>query len=256
MLVINHCREGRLECEFSWGECGYVGDGDLVVSTLPTPVTSSSFPPAHYHGVSVVADIPRAGKTLGELSALLGTAGIDIRGIKERLLCKRPYFLMRGSEAVSHIFSELYNAPAALKESYIRLKLIELLLFLSVIKPDEENSRRYFHKTRVNTVKAMRDYMIARLDKQFTLEELSERFNIPLTSMKSCFKSVFGTPIHAYMRGYRMQTASALLRETDGPIAEIAVKVGYDSHARFSAAFKSVVGLTPSYYRKVSVQKQ
>jgi AraC-like DNA-binding protein len=256
ILVINHCREGRLECEFPWGECGYIGDGDLVVSTLPTPIKSSSFPLAHYHGVSVVADIPCAVKTLGEVSALLGTGGVDVRGIKERLLGNRTYFLMRGSEAVSHIFSELYSAPDALKESYIRLKLIELLLFLSVIKPDEEGGRKYFYKTRVNAVKAMRDYMTARLEKQFTLEELSERFNIPLTSMKSCFKSVFGAPIHAYMREYRMQTASALLRETDRPIAEIAAKVGYDSHAQFSAAFRAVMGAAPSDYRKVSVQKQ
>jgi AraC-like DNA-binding protein len=134
--------------------------------------------------------------------------------------------------------------------------LIELLLFLSVIEPEDENGRKYFYKTRIKTVKAMRNYMTARLDKQFTLEELSDRFHIPLTAMKSCFKSVFGSPIHAYMREYRMQTAAVLLRETDEPIAEIAAKVGYDSHAQFSSAFKTVIGLTPSDYRKVSVQKQ
>ncbi|MDR1204244.1 MAG: helix-turn-helix domain-containing protein [Peptococcaceae bacterium] len=256
MLVINHCREGRFECEFPWGECGYIGEGDMVVSTLPTPVRSSSYPLAHYHGVSVVADVPRAAETVGEVSALLGTAGIDVQGIKERLLGKSPYFLMRSSEAVSHIFSELYNAPDALRDSYIRLKLIELFLFLSVIQPDDGSGRKYFYKTRVKAVKAMRDYMTAHLDRQFTLGELSRRFNIPLTAMKSCFKSLFGTPIHAYMREYRLQTASALLRETDEPIAEIAAKVGYDSPARFSAAFKTAAGLPPSDYRKVSVQKQ
>jgi AraC-like DNA-binding protein len=256
MLVINHCREGRFECEFPWGEYGYIGEGDMAVSTLPTPVKSSAYPLMHYHGVSVVADIPYAAKTVGDVSALLGTAGIDVQEIKERLLGKHPYFLMRSSEAVSHIFSELYNAPDALRDSYIRLKLIELFLFLSVIQPDDENGRKYFYKTRVKAVKAMRDYMTAHLDRQFTLDELSRRFNIPLTAMKSCFKSLFGTPIHAYMREYRLQTASALLRETDEPIAGIAAKVGYDSPARFSAVFKTAVGLPPSDYRKVSVQKQ
>jgi AraC-like DNA-binding protein len=256
MLVINHCREGRFECEFPWGECGYLGDGDLAVSTLPSPVKSSAYPLAHYHGVTVVADLPHAVKPLREISALLGTGSLDLRGIKERLLGERPFFLIRGAEEVSHILSELYNAPDALKESYIRLKVIELLLFLSVIRLDEENRRTYFYKRRVNAVKAMRDYMTACLDKQFTLEELSERFNIPLTAMKSCFKSVFGTPIHAYMRDYRMQTAAALLRDTDAPISEIAAKVGYDSHAQFSSAFKSAMGMAPSDCRKVSVQNK
>jgi AraC-like DNA-binding protein len=256
MLAINHCREGRYECELPRGEYGYIGEGDMAVSALPTPAKSSSYPLAHYHGISVVADIPRAAKTVGEVSALLGTASIDVQGIKERLLGGRPYFLMRSSEAVSHIFSELYNAPGALRESYIKLKLIELLLFLSVIRPDDEGGRRYFYKTRVNAVKAMRDYMTAHLDRQFPLGELSRRFNIPMTAMKICFKSLFGAPIHAYMREYRLQTASALLRGTDAPIAEIAAKVGYDSHARFSAVFKAATGLAPSGYRKVSVQNQ
>jgi AraC-like DNA-binding protein len=127
---------------------------------------------------------------------------------------------------------------------------------LSVVVPDEESERRYFYKTRVNAIKAMREYMTTHLDKQFTLEELSARWDIPLTAMKSCFKSVFGEPIHTYMREYRMQTASALLRDTDCSIAEIGAKVGYDSHAQFSAAFKSATGMSPSEYRKVVVQNQ
>ncbi|MDR1082740.1 MAG: AraC family transcriptional regulator [Coriobacteriales bacterium] len=256
MLVINHCREGRFECEFSLGECGYMGEGDMAVSGLPTPLRTSSFPLMNYHGISIMADIAEASKTIDELSSLLGIVRIDMQGIKDRLLAKRPYFLMRSSEAVSHIFSELYDAPATLKESYIRLKLIELLLFLSIAEPAEEGGRRYFYKTRINTVKAMRDYLTIHLEKQFTLSELSERFNIPLTAMKSCFKSVFGMPIHAYLRAYRLQTASVLLRETDEPIAEIATKTGYGSHAQFSSAFKSAMGMSPSEYRKVSVQNQ
>ncbi|MDR2647723.1 MAG: helix-turn-helix domain-containing protein [Oscillospiraceae bacterium] len=256
LLVINHCREGRFECELSQGECGYIGAGDLAVSTLPTPARSALYPLSHYHGITIIADIPRAEKTLREISGMLGISGLDVNGIKERLLGERPFFLIRGAEEVSHILSELYNAPDALKESYIRLKVIELLLFLSVIHPDEENRRTYFYKTRVNAVKAMRDYMTARLDKQFTLDELSERFNIPLTAMKNCFKSVFGVPIQTYMRDYRMQTAAALLRETDEPVAEIAAKVGYDSHAQFSAAFKAATGAAPSDCRKVSVRNK
>jgi AraC-like DNA-binding protein len=256
MLVINHCREGRFECEFSWGECGYMSEGDMVVSGLPTPLRASSFPLTHYHGISIMADIAEASKTIDEISSLLGIVRIDMKGIKDRLLRERPYFLVRSSEAVSHIFSELYNAPDALKESYIRLKLIELLLFLGIAEPTEAEERRYFYKTRVNAVKAMRDYMTAYLEKQFTLDELSERFNIPLTAMKSCFKSVFGMPIHAYMREYRLQTASVLLRETGEPVAEIAASVGYGNHAQFSSAFKSTIGMSPSEYRKVSVQNQ
>jgi AraC-like DNA-binding protein len=256
IAVINHCRVGRFECEFPWGECGYIGDGDMAISQMPPPMKSSSYPLTHYHGISIMIDVAVAAVSIGKAMESIGAVPIDIKGIKDRLLEKRPFFIMRSSDEISHIFSELYNAPDTLKESYIRLKLIELLLFLSVAEPDEESERRYFHKARVNTIKAMRDYMTTNLDKQFTLEELSTRRGIPLTTMKTCFKSVFGAPIHTYMREYRLQTASTLLRETDEPIAEIAAKVGYDSHAQFSAAFKTATGTAPSDYRKVIVQNE
>jgi AraC-like DNA-binding protein len=248
--VINHCREGRFECEFHEGGFGYIGDGDMAITQMPMPIMNSSYPLALYHGITIVLYIPQAAESIGAALAFLGAAHIDIREIKRTLLSERPFFLMRSSEAVAHIFSELYNAPDELKESYIRLKLIELLLFLSVAQPVEEDTRRYFYKTRINAVKAIREHMTAHLDKQLTLRELSEQFRIPLTAMKSCFKSEFGTSIHAYMREYRVQAASALLRETDEPIAGIAAKVGYDSHAQFSSIFKSVTGTSPSDYRK------
>jgi AraC-like DNA-binding protein len=254
ILVINHCREGRFECEFRHGGCGYIGDGDMAITRAPMPIRNSSYPLAHYHGITIVLDIPGATESIENALAFLGAPHIDLRALQARLLAERHFFIMRSSEAIAHIFSELYNAPNELKESYIRLKLIELLLFLSVTEPGEENRRGYFYRTRVKAVKAMRDYMTANLDRQITLHELSDRFGVPLTAMKSCFKSEFGTPIHAYMREYRMQTAAALLRETDEPIAGIAAKVGYDSHAQFSAAFKSVMGSAPSEYRKLSVQ--
>ncbi|MDR2421245.1 MAG: AraC family transcriptional regulator, partial [Oscillospiraceae bacterium] len=158
------------------------------------------------------------------------------------------------TDAVAHIFAELYNAPPELKENYIRLKFIELLLFLSVAERVPEDGRRYFYKTRVDAVRALRDYVTANLDKQFTLPELSRLFNIPLTAMKTCFKTVFGTPVQEYMREYRLQAASVLLRESGEPVAAIAARVGYDSHAKFSAAFKARSGCTPSEYRKITIK--
>ena len=256
MLVINHCREGRFECEFGRGECGYLGDGDLSVSKLPTSVKTSSFPLSHYHGISIQIDIPKAAKLVGEISALLQLSQIDLHRLKARLFSDRPYFLVRKTEAVEHIFTELYHAPSELKESYIRLKFMELLLFLGTAEVQSESGQRYFYKTRVEAVKAIRDYITTNLGRSFTLPELSALFNIPLTAMKTCFKSVFGVPIGEYIRTYRLQTAEVLLRETHDPIAEIAVKVGYDSHAKFTAAFRTYANATPTEYRKIVVRKE
>ena len=37
--------------------------------------------------------------------------------------------------------------------------------------------------------------------------------NITLTTMKKCFKAVYGTPIHSYVRDDRIHAAADLLRQ-------------------------------------------
>ena len=69
--------------------------------------------------------------------------------------------------------------------------------------------------------------MVKNIDRHFTLEELSAKFEIPLTSMKKCFKGVYGMPVHTYMREYRVHVAADLLRQTNLSIAEISERVGY-----------------------------
>ena len=89
------------------------------------------------------------------------------------------------------------------------------------------------------------------MTKTYTLEELSERFDIALTPLKNCFKAVYGTPIFTYMRTYRMNYAAALLKsDKNMKVAEIAGIVGYDSPSKFASAFHQVMGKTPLEYRK------
>ena len=254
VMEIGYCREGRFEVESHNSRCAYIADGDLVVSVMSHTLKSSFFPLAHYRGITIFLDIPLASQIIETLSETLGIINIDLNTIKQKLCASQPFFIMRSTDSIQHVFSELYDAPDTVKESYIKLKMMEIMLFINRVEPELSVDRqRYFYRTQVNTVKAMRDFMTEHIDKQFTLDELSIRFNIPLTPMKNCFKSVFGAPIHNYMREYRLQTAATMLRETNEPVADIAAKVGYDSQTNFTVAFKSRTGLTPSEYRQVSV---
>lgn len=79
---------------------------------------------------------------------------------------------------------------------------------------------------------------------------MSRRFDIPMTAMKTCFRSVYGEAIGAWLTGYRMNRAAELLRESDLSIAEIGSRVGYDNAGKFTVAFKITMKLTPSEYRR------
>jgi AraC-like DNA-binding protein len=107
-----------------------------------------------------------------------------------------------------------------------------------------------FRKTQVDTIKAIERFMTARPENHYTQEELSARFKISLTSMKRCFKGVYGSSIYTYMRTWRMNAAAVMLRETNESVITIAGELGYDNASKFSSAFQDVMGKTPSEYRK------
>ena len=56
------------------------------------------------------------------------------------------------------------------------------------------------------------------------------------------------------MKEYRIHQAMKLLRETDDTIADIAARVGYETQGKFSRAFKDVVQVLPTEYRKMQHQ--
>lgn len=66
--------------------------------------------------------------------------------------------------------------------------------------------------------------------------------------MKQCFKSIYGMPIETWLLQYRMNyAAERLLASPDITIADLA---GYDSQSKFAMAFRKVMGVSPTEYKK------
>ena len=63
-------------------------------------------------------------------------------------------------------------------------------------------------------------------------------------------KNQTGLSLHKYIRTYRIYAAVDLLQSTDLPVAEVAEGVGFGDVQQFSKAFKQVLGVPPSSYRK------
>lgn len=57
-------------------------------------------------------------------------------------------------------------------------------------------------------------------------------------------------PVFSYARKARMEAAAAQLEETQDSILEIAGRYGYENGSKFATAFRSVMGVSPSQYRK------
>lgn len=252
IMEINHCREGRFECEFADGSAVYLGVGDLSANMLTHPPCDSWFPLSHYHGISVMVDLRAAQDTLCQIGHIFGGTPIDLYVLRDRLCGRDNCFIIRATDAIQHIFSELYVAPSAIRSDYCKLKVLELLLFLnSADLPALREKRAYITRTQADTIRAIRTYLVEHLERHITLPELSAQFGIPLTTMKQNFKTVYGDTIGAYIQSYRMQKAMWLLQETDQSVTEIAGRVGYQNASKFSEVFRQFAGVTPSEYRKI-----
>jgi AraC-like DNA-binding protein len=63
------------------------------------------------------------------------------------------------------------------------------------------------------------------------------------------FKEAFGVPPHRYLLTRRIERATALLRDTDLSITQIAFETGWNSLGTFARTFKDVTGESPSELR-------
>ncbi|MBS3977122.1 MAG: helix-turn-helix transcriptional regulator [Syntrophomonadaceae bacterium] len=249
MFCIDHCREGRIEQDMGNGAYDYLEAGDLKIDNRKGHNTHFEFPLSHYHGITVALCMEQAAKTL---AAEMSSFSIDLYALQKKYLSGGVHCVVRGQNAIKHIFSELYTVPDHIRIPYFKIKVLELLVFLDALEiPTCNEKRPYFYKTQVEKIKAIQAFITSDMQKHYTLDELSSKFDIPLTSMKTCFKGVFGTSIFAYMRTYRMNQAAVLLRTSkEASIADIAGHVGYDSPSKFAVAFKDVMGKSPLEYRK------
>lgn len=64
------------------------------------------------------------------------------------------------------------------------------------------------------------------------------------------FRQAFGETPHRYLQRRRLERAMALLRETDRPVTQICLDVGFRSLGTFSRTFREIVGTSPSTYRE------
>ncbi len=244
LLQINHCAKGRYSYAVGDDRIVYFGKGDLCVSIYDITKTVSDFPLGYYEGLEIFIDVDVANKQIKGL-----IPDFDLIELYERLEKSKGYRLLRANEKIDHVIGELYCVDDRIKESYFKLKCLELLLFFSIVKETKTESLS-LSKKQVDIIENVKNDLINDLESKITIEELSDRYGISKTSLKNCFKEIYGKPIYKWRKEYRLDYACRLIEEGWLNISEISKKVGYSSPSKFGQAFKEHVGCTPSEYRK------
>ncbi len=247
MIEINHCLVGRYECSFGENSCCYMAAGDLSIGSVRKKKSFSCFPLKHYHGITVVIDLE---KILPEVRQIMEFLGIDLAHLRTYICEENRCCIMRANPSIKYIFSELYHEKEQQKPGYRKIKMMELLLFLSDLDAgDEILQTEYFSQAQVARSKQVAAYLTEDLSRHETIGQLADRFQISPTALKRCFKGIYGTSIYAYLKSYRMQEAQKLLLETELSVGEIAAKIGYENPNKFTSAFKKEYGVTPTGFK-------
>ena len=86
----------------------------------------------------------------------------------------------------------------------------------------------------------------------WTVAELASDVGLSRTGFAVRFAKVAGIAPLEYVRKWRMLKAGELLRQGKENVEEIAMRIGYESGAAFSQAFKREIGVAPGHYRRAA----
>lgn len=92
--------------------------------------------------------------------------------------------------------------------------------------------------------------MHAKPQHDWTIETLAKDVGLSRSVLAERFADLVGMPPMHYLAKWRMQIAAGLLSGGNSNIASVAAEIGYASEAAFSRAFKKMVGVPPSDWRR------
>lgn len=87
-----------------------------------------------------------------------------------------------------------------------------------------------------------------RLHARWTLDELAAAFHTSASTLRRRLAE-HGVTLSELLREARLEAALGMLQTTAWSVGEIAQRCGYESHSRFSAAFRQRYGFAPSHLR-------
>jgi AraC-like DNA-binding protein len=152
------------------------------------------------------------------------------------------------AEAMARVARSL-DTGAGVSPAVQRHRLHELLLLLA------ERGWRFGAGQARGWADQVRGVIAHRPQADWTIDALAQVFSTSASTLRRRLADE-GQAAGELVREVRLETALALLQTTALPIGEIAARCGYESHSRFSAAFKARFGLAPTEMRPVSASAQ
>lgn len=142
---------------------------------------------------------------------------------------------------------ELYEEYEA-KQLYYEQRCSALLKDALMLCLRFYNRNRTAGATRIT--QEVLDYIRDHYSEDLSAERFGELFHYHPNHISQLIKEQTGLPLHRYIRTYRIYAALDLLQSTRLSIGQIAEQVGMPDIHQFSKAFRQIIGVAPSAFRK------
>ena len=94
-----------------------------------------------------------------------------------------------------------------------------------------------------------KDQMDAASHEEWPVRRLASVSGVSEAHFARSFKEAFGLPPHRYLLTRRIEKATALLRDTELPVTDIAFQTGWSSLGTFGRIFRDITGKAPGDFR-------
>ena len=241
-LEILFCRKGGLILEWAGHRRLSLSADQVLFLPVRTEAYRGQFASESFYGTLVRMEAKAAWSALRAMHSDLGES--ISRAWNDPCMLKAALW----SEA---LFSALdYMQPGHIGDYYV-IKALEVFLLHAqreglALPPQCD----YHTHSQIETIREIQKYLVGHLDERLTIQMLSQQFRISGTALKSCFRQVYGVPIHQYLLEQRMAQAAELLTTTTQSVLQISTAVGYSSVSQFGIAFKQRYHMSPSQFRR------
>jgi AraC family transcriptional regulator len=99
-------------------------------------------------------------------------------------------------------------------------------------------------------LKRVQEYVNAHLGEALSLADLAAAAGLSRMYFAGQFRAATGYRPHDYLLYQRIESAKSTLSSTDTPLAEVALRVGFQAQAHFSTVFKRLTGQSPARWRR------
>ena len=248
-LQIDWCLRGRFELETANGRTIRLNDGELAFHDERICKNVMTFPAPLYTGLTLRINWSTGAESLARI---LPECPVDLGELACGLTGESGCAIYMPDPSMRALLESFWNVDERAPLTRLRLKALELITLVAATPHFVPRAESYQRKGTIESLERGMRLLESDLESVMTLHDAACAARMSVSSFKERFVKAFGISPMAYRRQYRLEHAARLLETTDEGIAQIALSVGYRNPSKFSAAFASAFGHTPSQHRALT----